>query len=510
MLKRSLWLLAVLFALPAAASVDLRGLVKEYQLANGMKWLIVERPQAPVFTGYVRLKVGGMDEEPGYTGLAHLFEHMAFKGTPVLGTSDFEKEKKLLDRIAQVGDTLARLKRAGQASTPEAQALERQLETLSSEHDTLADENALSTLFQLNGATNLNATTNKDLTSYFVSLPKNRLELWALVEASRLVSPVLRDFYKERDVVLEERRMRTDSEPGGAMYEELNQLAFTMSPYRWPTVGYTEDLESMTVAKAHEFHQRYYVASNAVGAVVGDVKYNDVVQVLERTFGALPKVPPPPRPLFSEPPPRNGRRSTVYFDANPRLYMGFRKPSLPSKDDYVFDVLEVLLGQGRTGRLHRRLVLKDRLAQGVGAFGGPGSRLDNMFNVAAIPLAHAKLDVIEKAIWEELDKLKTEKVPERELEKVRNRLTADQARNLDSNDGLASSLTFFEAVAGDWRYVADHPQQIAAVTAEDIQRVAQKYFTRTNGVVVDLQKPETPPAAPPSAAKRAERTEVVR
>jgi predicted Zn-dependent peptidase len=489
-MQRLLVAAALLLTSLGAQAADLRAIVKEHQLSNGMKWLIVERPQAPVFTGYVRVKVGGMDEEPGFTGLAHLFEHMAFKGTPVLGTSDFEKEKGLLQQIAEVGDNLAKLKRAGQDGTDEAKALAKKLEALGAEHDKLTDENALATLYQLNGAANLNATTNKDLTSYFVSLPKNRLEMWALVEASRLSSPVLRDFYKERDVVLEERRMRTDSEPGGAVYEELNQLAFTMSPYRWPVVGYTEDLLSMTMEKAVLFRERFYVPSNAVGCIVGDVKFDEAVKILERTFGAIPAGAIPPRPIFSEPPNRNARRSSVIFDASPRLYVGFRKPSLPARDDYVFDVIEVLLGQGRTARLHKRLVLKDRLVQGIGTFGGPGSRLENLFVVAAIPLAGVKLESVEKALWDELDRLKTEKVSAQELEKVRNRLLADQSRNIDSNDGLASSITFFEAVAGDWRYLADHSKQIASITPEDVQRVAQTYFTRTNSVSVDLQRPE--------------------
>jgi len=480
---------ALLLAGSASASVDLRALVKEHQLANGMKWLIVQRPQAPVFTGYVRLKVGGMDEEPGYTGLAHLFEHMAFKGTPVLGATDFEKEKKILEQIAETGDNLAKLERSAQGQTQEAKALREKLTQLSAEHEKLFDENALTQLYQLSGATNLNATTNKDLTSYFVGLPKNRFEMWALIEASRLASPVMRDFYKERDVVLEERRMRTDSEPGGAMYEELLQLAYTMSPYRWPVVGYTEDLQAMTLEKASAFFEKYYVPANAVGCVVGDLNYEEVVKVLEKTFGAIPARPIPPRPVFAEPPERNIRRSTVIFDASPRLYLAFRKPTLPSRDDYVFDVLEVLLGQGRTGRLHRRLVLKDRLAAGVGAFGAPGSRIENLFVIGATPLASAKLDAMEAAIWQELERLKTEKVPEKELEKVRNRLLADQARNLDTNDGLAGSLSYFEAVAGDWRYVADHSKHIAAVTADDVQRVAQTYFKPEKGVVVDLKKP---------------------
>ena len=480
--------LALVWSSAASADADLREIVKEHRLGNGMKWLIVERPEAPVFTGFIRVRAGGADEEPGYTGLAHLFEHMAFKGTPVLGTSDFEAEKKLLAEIGKVGDQLALLERAKRGQSDEAQKLRARLNQLQQAEEKLADQDALSKLYELNGAQGLNATTDKDLTSYFVSFPKNRLELWSLVEASRLAAPVLRDFYKERDVVMEERRLRVDSDPGGLLYEELNQVAFTTSPYRWPVVGYAEDLEAMTLREAQRFHRRYYVPANTVGCIVGDVKFSEVVPLLERTFGAIPPAPPPGPLEFAEPESRYQRRSTVFFDANPRVMVGFRKPTLPARDDYIFDVVQILLGEGRIARLHRRLVLKDRIAQFAGVFGGPGSRLDNLLIIVAVPLGKAKLSGLEAAIWDELNRLKTEKVSEKDLQRVRNRVIVDRARTIQSNAGLASTLSYFEAVVGDWRYVADHPKQIESITAEDVQRVAKQYFTAQNAVFVDLSR----------------------
>jgi len=335
--------LLILIASPALAGADLRQMVSELELKNGMKWLVVERHQAPVFTAYVRVRAGGANEQPGQTGLAHLFEHMAFKGTPVLGTQDFEREKGLLAQIAEVGDGLAALERQGKRDTDEAKALKQRLGELQRQHDEITDENALERIYLVNGAGELNASTDKDLTSYYVSLPRNRLELWALLEASRLASPVLRDFYTERDVVLEERRASIDSEPQGALGEELDHVAFVMSPYRWPTVGYEADLRAATLREATAFHRRHYAPANAVGCIVGDVKRDEVAPLLERTFGAIPARPPPPPPTFSEPPSRFLRRSTVVFDASPLMAMGFRKPRPPSRDDYVFDVLQVAL-----------------------------------------------------------------------------------------------------------------------------------------------------------------------
>ncbi|MBL8949627.1 MAG: insulinase family protein [Myxococcaceae bacterium] len=464
--------------------------VKEIKLKNGMVWLVVERPQAPVFTGFVRVRVGGLDEEVGQTGLAHLFEHMAFKGTPMLGTKDFEKEKPLLEQIATVGDQIAVLERAGKPSTAER----AKLAELSAKAKALTDENALAKLYQLNGGVGLNATTDKDVTSYFVSLPKNRLELWLTVEAQRLCSPVLRDFYTERDVVQEERRMSIESSPGGALYEELNQVAFTTSPYRWPVVGYTDDLQAMSMRAADAFHRKYYVPSNAVGALVGDVKAAEVQKLLEKTFGQIPAGQSPPAPVFAESPKRAARRSTVTFDASPRVFVAFHKPNAPHPDDYVFDLIEVVLSEGRTGRLHKRLVLKDRLAQSAGAFGAPGSRLPNLFAIAVTPMAGVSNEKIEAAIWEELEKLKTEAVTEQELEKAKNRLTLNVARSTESNSGLASTLSLYQTLFGDWRYVLDHSKVVAALTADDVKKVAATYFRREGSVTVDLRRDAPAPA----------------
>lgn len=463
--------------------------VIEHRLSNGMVWLLVPRPQAPVFSAYLRIKAGGLNEEAGGTGLAHLFEHMAFKGTPVVGTRDFEAEKPLLREIAQVGDRIAELER-GADPAQELPALKQRLAALEKSHGALTDENALLTLFQLNGASGLNATTNKDLTSYYVNLPKNRLALWALLEASRFASPVLRDFYRERDVVMEERRMRIDSNPEGALFEELNAVAFTQSPYRWPTVGYIEDLEAMTLRQAHRFHARHYVPANAVGCLVGDFDLTEARVLLDRTFGQLPAATPPAQPSFAEAPRRSARRSTVLYDAKPRWMLAFPKPTLPSNEDTVFDVIEVLLGEGRTGRLYRRLVLEDRLVQGVRVSGAPGARLENLLVVSATPLEGVPVEKVERAVWEELERLKREPVPAAELEKVGARIQADLARAIESNQGMASTLSYAQAVAGSWRYAIEQPARIARVTAQEIQAVAQRYFQRGGSATVELRAPE--------------------
>lgn len=469
----------------AEAAPDIRQIVVEHRLANGMKFLLVRRETAPVFTAYIRVKAGGADERAGKTGLAHLFEHLAYKGTATVGSRNWQQEEGLLSAIAQAGDDLA----AAAPSSPKAGLLKKRIDELSAQARTLERENALTEILTRNGGSDLNAETDKDLTTFYVSLPANRIELWALLEASRLAAPVPRDFYAERSVVMEERRERIDSEPMGVMLEELSLLGFSTSPYRWPTVGFSADLESLSMRDALEFHREHYVPSNALGAIVGDIDIEATERLLDRTFGAIP-ARPAPRPISAtEPRRRSERRSTVFFDASPRLAVGFLKPTLPDRDDYVFDVIELLMTDGRTSRLYRALVTDQAVCSEVSSIMVPGARLPHLYALIATPLANVPLEKVEAALLAELERLKTNPVDERELARVRVKLDVDFSRQISTNAGLADSLSFFEAIAGDWRYMADHRRQIASITAADVQRVARAYFVSENRVVVSLRRP---------------------
>ncbi|HEY3452835.1 MAG TPA: pitrilysin family protein [Myxococcales bacterium] len=487
-------LLAAVLALftwrPALAETDLRKMVVEHNLANGMKFLLVRRGTAPVFTAYVRVKAGGADEQRGKTGLAHLFEHLAFKGTSVVGSRDWPKEQALLLEIARAGDELAQPGLVEEKTRD----LKARISDLSEKARALEHGNALTELLTRNGASNLNAETDKDLTSYYVSLPANRLELWALLEASRLAAPVPRDFYAERSVVMEERRERVENEPIGMLLEELSTVAFTTSPYRWPVVGYPEDLESLSMRDALEFHRAHYAPANAVGAIVGDIDLEATKALLDRTFGAVPARPPPPPLPASEAPRRSERRSTVYFDAASQLAVAFLKPTLPTRDDYIFDILQLLTTEGRTSRLYKALVTDQGLCSDVTAAMMPGARLPHLFVILVTPLADKPLDVVEKALFEELDKLREDLMTPAELARVHTKLDADFSRQLATNQGLAESLSFFEAVAGDWRYLADHRKTVASITAEDVRAAARKYLVPENRTVLRLTRPSLPAA----------------
>lgn len=463
--------------------------VKQVTLANGMTFLLARRPGAPVFSATIRVKAGGVDETTGYTGLAHILEHMAFKGTTQVGTKNWKMEKKWLREVQRIGEALsiARQRSRGVA-TPLVKHLEARLKQAQKKHAQWAQPDEFSRLYQIQGGKGLNATTGKDLTSYYVSLPSNRLTLWAHQEAARLAAPVFRGYYKERAVVAEERRMAM-SKGKGRLYEAFLAAAFVAHPYRLPTVGWMSDITTIPLKALQKFFRRYYVPSNMVGSVVGDIDIPSTIRLLQKTFGKIPSGPPAPIVRTKEPKQKGERRVRVKFDARAQLYIGFHKPAAPHPDDDVFDVIEALLTQGRTSRLHKALVAK-RIAQDAWASSIPGSRFPNLFAVGIIPMGEHSSQTAENIVLKELDRLKKEPVPKHELQRVRSQLAMGYWRGLQSNQGLASKLSYYHAVVGDWRYITRQSQRLRRITPADIQRVARTYLVAANRTVATLYKPD--------------------
>jgi predicted Zn-dependent peptidase len=482
-----------------AASFGLADRVVEHKLANGMTILMVERHQTPVVSLNMTFGVGGVNEQVGQTGLAHLYEHMAFKGTRTVGTKNYEKEQPVLEEWYRVGTELEQrqrdLARRGQEkpSSPEDRAvieglLKRFME-LQEQAGQFVAGNEMALLYQRQGGVGLNAATGKDLTRYMINLPANRLPLWAALEADRMAHPVLREFYKERGVVMEERRLRNDDSPSGLLYETFTSAAFRAHPYGVPTIGWESDILSLTPADTEAFFKAHYGPGNATIAIVGDIHPQDVMVLIEQTFGKIPSAPPQPPIVTVEPPQRGERRVEVEFDAEPSVVIGFHKPALGHPDDYVFDVIDAVLGDGLTSRLYTSLVRENRIAASVNSDSNyPGVRSPNLFVLSATPLAPHTTGEIERAIYAELERLKTEPVSAKELEKVLNNLDADLVRALRSNGGLASQLALYQTVAGDWRYMVKARDKIANVRPADIQRVAAEYFTKSNRTVATLVK----------------------
>lgn len=483
--------LVSLILLPITVSAQtLADRVIEHTLSNGLKVLMVERHQVPTISFRITYKVGGANEVNGITGIAHLYEHMAFKGTTTIGTTNYGEEKKLLKQIEDVNDLIIKEERLGiNADQARLSDLGKQFDALQKEARAFVIPNELAEIYDRNGSVDFNASTGKDVTNYIVSFPANRLPLWVAIESERMAMPVLREFYKERNVVLEERRRSVETNPRGKLYEAFLAAAFAAHPYGNPILGWPSDVDNLSATETSAFFKTYYGPSNTIIAIVGDFKAEKVIPLLETAFGSIPTAPPPPRVETVEPPQRGERRIEVEEEANAQLLIGYHKPNLHHDDDAVFDVIDALLSMGRTSRLYKSLVVDQKIAVSASASSSsPGARFSNLFTLSATPRAPHTTEELETALYAELEKLKKEGPTQKELEKVMTNIDASKVRSLRSNNGLASQLAYFEAVADDWKYILKNRDAIAKVTAEDVKRVATAYFVKKNRTVATLLK----------------------
>lgn len=471
-----------------AQSFNLEEKVIERTLKNGLKVLIVERHTSPTVSFNIKVKAGSVDEQPGKTGLAHLLEHMLFKGTRTLGAKDYAEEAKLLDEIDKVARELDLIELGHlKADADRAKELARRLEELQKDHSLLVNKDEISAIYAKNGAVGFNASTGKDFTTYVVNLPSNKVELWARIEADRLENPVFREFYTERAVVMEERRRSYDSIPRNKLYEQFLLAAFTAHPYRNPNIGWMDDIKHLARGDSEDFFKSHYTPNNTTIAIVGDVRAEGVTEIIERYFGPIPSRGAPTEAKTIEPPQMGERRIEVLFDASPMLIVGYHKPTLPSKDDYAADLIEVILTRGRSSRLYKKIVDELALAVEISANNGtPGARYPNLFTISATPRLPHTGGEVEKAIYDEIEKLKAEKVSEIELKKAKNQLQADFIRGLHKNEQLASMLTYFQAAAGDWRYIANYSRAIEKISPDELQETVKKYLVKENRTVATL------------------------
>lgn len=462
--------------------------VQELTLDNGLRLLILPRPSAPTVAFVVEYAVGGVNETLGSTGTAHLLEHMLFKGTTTVGTRDPEAELDLFARMDAAHDSLLAESSAPVPDTARLRTLRERVATYEGQAQTPVVSNEFSRILTRNGARNLNATTSSEATTYFVELPANRAKLWFLLESDRAHNPIFREFYTERDVVMEERRLRVDTNPGGLLYEVHLATAFLMHPYGVPVVGYMSDLERLSRGDVEEYHRRYYGASNAVVAVVGDVQPDSIAAWARDYLGGIRAGDPPPPVLAVEPPQRGERRVELVMDAEPQLRVGWHTVSGHHPDSPALTMLASVLSGRRTARLYRRLVTQDRLATAVTASTVPGSRFPGQFVVHVTPRAPSTPAEIEAALYEEIERLALEPPEQRELQRVRNQLVASGVRRLQSNLGLALQLAGSATRFGDWRTTFERTARLYDVQPADVQRVVKTYLTRDNRTVATLVK----------------------
>ena len=493
-------LLASLALAQDVGSFEKRISVKK--LDNGLTILICERPEAPVFSFFTMVDAGSVQDPMGATGLAHMFEHMAFKGTDKIGTTDYAAEKPALEKIetTYAAYITERDKSVGRDDAKLKQ-LEQAFKDAITEANKYVKPNEFGKIIEQNGGEDMNASTNLDETEYHYSLPVNRLELWAYLESERFLHPVMREFYKERDVVIEERRLRTDSNPIGRLIEQFTAAAFEAHPYHRPTVGWMADLNHFSATDAQKFFDRYYVPSNMIVAVAGDVKADQAMPILEKYFSRLPARSKPDEATTAEPPQNSERRIVLKEKTQPLYLEGYHRPDYRDKDDSVFDAITDLLSEGRTSRLYRSLVRDKKIASFSAGFSGlPGTKYPHLFAFYAFPLPGHTPQEVADAIHVEIERLKKEDISDDELKMIKTRSKANLIRGLADNQGLAMQLGTYQTRYGDWRELFRTVDRIDQVTKADIRRIANQIFVDTNRTVGIIEtggggKPGGEPAA---------------
>ncbi len=498
----------------ASSAAGQRVEVEEFTLDNGMKFLLLPREGDPnVAAGWIS-KFGSVNERPGVTGVAHLFEHMMFKGTHTIGARDIKRDLEIIEEL----DALRAKIQAEQAAAIEKHrrgllddpndpanrsaehgALIERFEALIQQQRDLIVKDEFSQIYTANGASGMNAGTTNDFTIYFINVPSNKLELWFWMESDRLANPVFREFYSERDVVHEERRLRVDSTPTGKLNEQFDSMFWQSSPYSWPVIGWPSDLNAITRDEAMEFFSLYYAPNNLVAALVGDFELERGKSLAQQYFGRLRRGPRTPSAVRTrEVSQQAEKRMSGHAETRPQTAIRFHTVADAHVDEAPLLVLSALLN-GRTGRLYKSLVLEQKVAVQAGA-GVNGLKYDGYFEVSGVAAPGSNPEDVERALLAELDSLGREPVGEHELQKVKNQQLAGDFRKLQSKFGLMVQLLSYEAL-GEWSNINTFSERIQAVTPEDIQGVAQRYFTETNRSVALYYTKEG--TGPPGRQRRA-------
>lgn len=470
--------------------------VIERHLTNGMRLLLVERHDEPTIAGGWVAHVGSSNEKPGMTGIAHLFEHMMFKGTPTVGTTNFQKDVEIIAAQERVREQMRQEERKMRAEyrageiddmlkpenkTPHYKELDKEFNQLIAEQRQILVKNEFERLYSAEGGSGMNAFTTEDLTAYFITVPANKMELWMWMESERILHPVLREFYAERDVVFEERRMRTDSTPLGKFSEEFNAMFWESSPYSWPVVGWPSDIPSITKAQADDFYSTFYAPQNLTLVLVGDFKPEQAEALVAKYFERIPRGPKTaPDVVTLEVKQAAEKRMYAEADTNPQVDILWHTVPFGHKDSYALQILGQILST-RTGRLYKHLVLGSGVATDTYAYQG-SQKWAGYFNAGGEARDGHKPEEVEQGVYDNIEKLKQEEVPAEELQKVKNNFAAGEYRRLTSNTQILHQLMINDG-EGDWREINAAGPKIQAVTAADVKRVANQYFTKENRTV---------------------------
>jgi len=487
----ALWLYGAVLPLPAQQVP-----VLEKTLPNGMKLLLVDRHDDPAVAGGWVARVGSSNERPGITGIAHLFEHMMFKGTPTIGTKNYQRDleiiseqEKLRDQMREEEAKMRAAWRRGEIDdllkpenkTERWRELDKKFSKLIAEQREILVKNEFDKIYRSAGGSGMNAFTSDDMTAYFISVPANKLELWMWMESARILHPVFREFYAERDVVFEERRMRTESTPLGRFEEEFNAMFWESSPYSWPTVGWPSDIPAISKAQADNFYATYYAPQNMTLILVGDFDPAKATSLAEKYFSRIPRGQiDAPDVVTLEVKQLAEKRMNAEAETNPQVDILWHTVPFGHKDSYALEIFGQVLAT-RTGRLYKGLVLGRELATEIWA-DQRSQKWAGYFNAGGEAKdGHAPAEV-EAAIYTEIEKLQRDEVPAEELQKVKNNFAAAEYRKLSSNMAILMHLIFNEG-NGNWREINEAAPKYQAVTAADVKRVAKEYFTKENRAV---------------------------
>src|SRR6266850_2542198 len=489
---------AVLFlfcalALPVAAQ---KVPVVEKHLSNGMRLLMVERHDEPNIAGGWVAHVGSSNERPGITGIAHLFEHMMFKGTPTIGTTNYQKDLHIMAEQERLRDEMRLEERKMRAEyrqgkiddllKPETKSerykeLEKKFNDLIVQQRNVLVKNEFDRIYAGQGGSSMNAFTSEDMTAYFINVPANKLELWMWMESERIFHPVFREFYAERDVVFEERRMRTDSTPLGKFSEEFNAMFWESIPYSWPVVGWPSDIPAISKAQADEFYGLFYAPQNITLILVGDFKPDNAEKLARQYFQRIPRGPKEaPDVATLEVKQMAEKRMDAEAETNPQTDIIWHTVAFQHSDSYALEILGQILST-RTGRLYKGLVLGNGTATEVYAYQN-SQKWAGYFNAHGEAKEGHKPEEVEQGIYENVERLKREEVPPEELQKVKNDFAAGEYRKLTSNFPILMHLIQNDG-NGDWREINEAAPKIQTVTAGDLKRVANQYLTKENRTV---------------------------
>jgi predicted Zn-dependent peptidase len=461
---------------------SLESRIQYRKLDNGITVLGLDRGYSPTLTLIISFRVGSVDESYRTAGAAHMLEHMLFKGTDRIGTKDYAAEKRVLDQIEKVGESLDRL-RIANPEDKRVPGLQKQLKKLQDEAAKYVINSPYDKIYTTNGAVGFNASTSRDTTQYFVELPASKLEMWAQTESERLRNPVMREYYRERQAVTEERLMRFDSKGTESLYEKFLAAAFIAHPYRHPTIGWASNVGFLSLRDVRNFYRTRYTPQNMTITVVGKQNVGNTFAVIEKYFGKMESGIEEIPLAIREPAHAGERRLELHFDSSPFLLIGYNKPTFPSRADFVCDIISGILSEGKTSRLYRSLVLEKKIAASVDAMNGfPGARYDNLFVIAAAPRHPHTPQEVESAVYEELARLRSD-LSQEEIAKIITRTESSMIFDLDSNKGIAHALAYYQTAFGDWRYVLRYLNEIRSVSVKEVADVMDRYFTRENRTV---------------------------